>query len=659
MVAKIDFLKHVFLCLVSLCAFLYEDVSISKASTTNWHPQISKGALPPRIVAVDKSQQQFYLYDEKQNDATLELTHNYPCTTGQVDGDKQVVNDLRTPEGVYFVVYKIAKGLDFKEYGGIAYTLNYPNPVDKLRGKTGYGIWIHSKGDGITPRITRGCIAIGLEEIDTVGPLLTSGTAVVVGEKLTPAAVPANDDGTVQHLRRRMEQWTRAWANRSADFFEFYDGESYTQAMPETFKAFRSNKERLFKRLAWINIFNREVHVLEGPGYWVTWSEQFYRAPNLSTEGIRRLYWQRDANNVFRIVGMEWIPSNLGMQAAFEKGELVAENAQSTDASATGTKEEKPTAPPLSMPEKEGDTPPTSLVAEAKPSTVVVATPEQKATVLAGGSITTPKPVPAPQKPVKEEPSNNTQDLTPELQSLIQQKHAAWEKAWQARDTKSFYAFYDKERFGKEAGQTYANAYADLQKIMAPYFKEAWVELLGSAPVISMDKNYIKTVNEQWIFISGQKPSQGVHTLFWQKDSLGDWRIVASEWNDKVGSMQVEYLEKVSAEIGSMIEAWRQAWLKADVKAYLTFYAENAWQGGRNKKGIGTQKGRVWKKAPPAKIELTGMRVLIVKNGIQVDMEQVYEDAQGRGDTGTKTLLLTPSPTGWKIHKEDWSATSS
>lgn len=47
--------------------------------------------------------------------------------------------------------YKIASGLDFKEYGGIAYTLNYPNPVDKLRGKTGHGIWIHSKGLGIEP----------------------------------------------------------------------------------------------------------------------------------------------------------------------------------------------------------------------------------------------------------------------------------------------------------------------------------------------------------------------------------------------------------------------------------------------------------------------------------------------------------------------------
>ena len=114
----------------------------------------------------------------------LRLKYVFPCTTGQIPGDKQSLNDLRTPEGIYFVEYKIANGLDFREYGGIAYTLNYPNPVDKLRGKTGHGIWIHSKGFGIEPLSTRGCVAIGLKEIDEVGPQLTPGTAVVLAETM-------------------------------------------------------------------------------------------------------------------------------------------------------------------------------------------------------------------------------------------------------------------------------------------------------------------------------------------------------------------------------------------------------------------------------------------------------------------------------------------
>ncbi len=599
---------------------------ISPLYAANWQPNIPNAALPPRIVAVDKSQQQFYLYNEKQSNL-LELAYNYPCTTGQKDGDKEVVNDLRTPEGVYFVVYKIAKGLDFKEYGGIAYTLNYPNPVDKLRGKTGYGIWIHSKGDGITPRITRGCIAIGLEEIDEVGPLLTSGTAVVVGEKLNTQAVPLADDGTAEHLRRRMEQWTRAWASRSTDFFEFYDGTSYTKAMPETFKAFRENKERLFKRLAWINIFNREVHVLEGPGYWVTWSEQFYRAPNLSTEGIRRLYWQRDANNVFRIVGMEWIPSDLGLQAAFEKGELVASAQQSSDVSSLA-KGEKPTVPPLSMPEQEGQE------------------PEQKPTLEVAQNVEKVSPM-------------HAVNLSANVQKEVTQAFYAWHEAWEKRQAETFYALYDKERFGKEAGQNYMNAFDDLQKIMAPYFKAPWVELLSVTPNMRVHQDMVVVTAQQWIFIPGQDPRQGAHTLYWKQNASGQWRIVASEWTEAPGSTQVAYLEKISAEIGTMLEQWRQDWLSADVEAYLSYYATQARQGGRNKNGIGTHKKRLWKKDPPARIELSGMRVLIDTHGVQVDMTQVYTDKHGRGDKGTKTLLLVPSKDGWKISKEDWTATSS
>lgn len=291
---------------------------------------------------MDKNRQTFLFFEKK---SPLKLKYTFPCVTGQLAGDKQALNDLRTPEGIYFVEYKIASGLDFKEYGGIAYTLNYPNPVDRLRGKTGHGIWIHSKGFGLVP--TRGCVAIGLKEIDVVGPQLTPGTAVVLAEKVDESKVPQPDNGTARELRRLMQHWSNAWAARSRRMFEYYDSEAYSRAMPETFAAFRQNKERLFKMLKFIKIYNREIHALEGPGYWVTWSEQFYTASNLSTEGVRRLYWQRGKDKKFRIVGMEWTPRDVGMFADFKKGRLVAEAMPvATDASS-----EAPLPPRLDMPE--------------------------------------------------------------------------------------------------------------------------------------------------------------------------------------------------------------------------------------------------------------------------------------------------------------------
>ena len=332
------------------------------AQAEEWQASLYNEGLPTHLVAVDKKRQTFMFFERK---SPLKLKYTYPCTTGQLPGDKQSLNDLRTPEGIYFVEYKIANGLDFKEYGGIAYTLNYPNPVDRLRGKTGHGIWIHSKGFGIEPLSTRGCVAIGLKDIDEVGPQLTPGTAVVLAEKMDETAQPRPDSSTAHELRRLMQSWSNAWASRSVKMFDYYNADAYSKAMPESFAAFKLNKERLFKALSFIKIFNRKIHVLEGPGYWVTWSEQFYTASNLSTEGVRRLYWQRGSDQKFRIVGMEWTPRDLGMRAAFQRGQLVAEAPlqQISDASS-----EAPQRPRLDMPEAAPEKAEATALAAPQPS---------------------------------------------------------------------------------------------------------------------------------------------------------------------------------------------------------------------------------------------------------------------------------------------------
>lgn len=689
------------------------------ARAETWTPSISDTALPPRIVAVDKGQQKFYLY-EKQSPLALRLAT--ACTTGQLDGDKQATNDLRTPEGVYFVDYKIANGLDFKEYGGIAYTLNYPNPVDKLRGKTGYGIWIHSKGFGIVPKDTRGCIAIGLKEIDEIGSMLTPGTAVVVGESIRTEKIPQRDDGTIRHLRIRMDQWTRAWASRSHKLFDFYDPESYSKAMPESFSAFRTNKERLFKRFAWINIFNREVHVLAGPGYWVTWSEQFYRAPNLSTEGIRRLYWQRTKDKQFRIVGMEWLPRNVGMQAAFEQGKLVA----TMDGTLSDASAEAPIPPPLSMPESADSAaaalPPapqpvatamTSVPATPKPAP---APPSSTSSVTSGGvppvnavphipvmsaeasqpqptsiaqssthapttnSTVTLKAPYAPEAPEVSQPTAGTSQTevaevaavkpsttapatmlpspilldTPTMQHL-QQRVEAWRNAWQLRSP-AFFNFYDQKLYGTLKDIPHRDTFRALKADMTRRFRAAWIEVVQRPARMEVRNNYVVTTFEQILRVPSQPAAQGLRHLYWQRQQDNEFRIVASHWETQDVGMQADYLESITPTVTSTIEAWRKAWEDGDVPSYMTFYAQNARQQGKGKEAIRQHKTTLWAKAAPKLVSLSGLRVLVEAQGVRADMTQVYRDSTGRGDKGTKTLLLQPNGTGWRIVQEEWTA---
>jgi ketosteroid isomerase-like protein len=397
-----------------------------------WHAYINNHSeLPPLFLAVDKAQQKFFILERH---SPLKVRGSYVCTTGQVEGDKLYEGDLRTPEGVYFIVTKLSSGLDFAEYGGIAYTLNYPNPVDRLKRKTGHGIWIHSRGQEITPLETRGCIALNLPDLLSIGDDFSIGMPITIGHSLEIGEDSANIQAISAELADKTKAWAAAWSGRSKTMFDFYDAESYSIAN-ESFSAFRSNKERLFQLFPWLHTIISNVYAKPGPDYWVTWFNQYYRAPNMTTEGIRRLYWQKDATDTFRIVGMEWLPRNLGMAA--------------------------------------------------------------------------------------------------------------------------------------------------------------------------------------------------------------------------------EYLETVAPDIFTFIETWRAAWEGGDLAAYTEAYAPNAVQGNRRgRAAIVQHKETLWSNITPVKVELSGIFLATDSGGIKVDMHQNYNDSRGFSDRGTKTLILTPTATGWAIVREDWTAAS-
>ncbi len=286
-------------------AFAVNEAAVPE-TVGSWQPVIAPhSSIPPRLIAVDKNKQQLFVFDKGQG---LDVSQSFICTTGQRPGDKQVQGDLKTPEGVYFVVQHLASGLDYTMYGNEAYTLNYPNPVDRLRRKTGYGIWIHGRGETISPLITQGCVALNNNDLAAIGDLLTPGTPVALTSALNQGqALPPQDAAAVKKLEKRVEAWAKAWEQRSTTMFDFYDKQAYSIAN-EPFEKFQAQKSRLFKQLPWIKTSVRNVQVLQGPGYWVTWFYQEYEAPNLSTQGVRRLYWLQNDKGQFDIVGMEWAP---------------------------------------------------------------------------------------------------------------------------------------------------------------------------------------------------------------------------------------------------------------------------------------------------------------------------------------------------------------
>lgn len=384
--------------------------------------------LVSRFVAVDKSQQKIMLYEHK---SPLRMVSSFICTTGQIIGDKKVEGDLRTPEGIYFVVQRIGNGLNYELYGNEAYTLNYPNPVDRLRRKTGYGIWIHGRGYDITPLETQGCVAMNNGDLTVFAANLKPGLPVALADvvKQTNGMPSGTDEQTTKRLRENVKGWANAWGSRSVSMFDFYDPEAYSVTQ-EPFSQFKAQKERLFKMLPWIKNNVSNVNVMKGPGYWVTWFFQDYKAPNLETKGVRRLYWQENNKGDLRIVGMEWLPG-----LTMDGGVLVA------SADDPGGEQPKAQGP---------------LRAEGGPIIIEGKDAPQKQTQVAAG----PEKVAAPEvkadnkaeakKAEDDKTAKGKQDKSAEVKQFVE----SWRKAWEAGDLNAYAKFYAKDAVqGSRKGQ--------------------------------------------------------------------------------------------------------------------------------------------------------------------------------------------------------------
>jgi len=270
---------------------------------------------PQRFLAVDKSSQTFWFFEQK---SPLQPIKQLPCTTGQEPGTKWREGDLKTPEGVYFIKERIGGGLDFGLYGDLAFTLNYPNPIDVINGRKGSGIWIHGRGRPITPNESRGCVALNNPDIKDLDPQLTKRILpVVIANEVHWAKDAPTATKEAQEVVAATLEWAKAWSRKSEDFFAFHDANKFAIATGEPFENFRGHKRQLFSKLPWIHVLIDDVRAVQGPDYWVTYFGQLYRSPTLTSEGIKRLYWQRNEQGRLVIVGMDYDETSLGLEGKY------------------------------------------------------------------------------------------------------------------------------------------------------------------------------------------------------------------------------------------------------------------------------------------------------------------------------------------------------
>jgi murein L,D-transpeptidase YafK len=165
-------------------------------------------------IAIDTSRARLYLF--QNGPQGLKLIADYYISVGKLGTEKAVEGDLRTPLGVYYITSNLdPKSLkDF--YGAGALPINYPNPYDARRGKTGRGIWLHGTPPeqfSRAPKATDGCVVLAnpdLERIIRTVEVRTTPVVIAPSLRWLPAATVQADN---RHFADVLQAWRHAKAS--------------------------------------------------------------------------------------------------------------------------------------------------------------------------------------------------------------------------------------------------------------------------------------------------------------------------------------------------------------------------------------------------------------------------------------------------------------
>jgi len=262
------------------------------------------------FVVVDKGKHQIHVVRYNSNGHEILLT--YHVTTGKVPGDKEKENDLKTPEGIYFFKFKSRPPTLKKKFGELAIYVDYPNPIDKQAGKTGYDIMLHATDD--PSRLLRdldseGCVVVSNEQIKAIEKyIILNLTPMIIYSELKPEYLKENSNPEVISA---FETWFKAWESKDIDKYidSYVDAFSYRGMNKKQYKKY---KEGLNKRYATIKVNPSNIRFFHHPKYEVIIFGQDYVSKfangkiAFKSSGTKILYFVKQKDGRYKIAAEEF-----------------------------------------------------------------------------------------------------------------------------------------------------------------------------------------------------------------------------------------------------------------------------------------------------------------------------------------------------------------
>lgn len=228
---------------------------------------------------------------------------SFEIAIGKASGDKVEEGDNKTPEGIYFTQKHVDPNSLLKsKYGPHAIPLDFPNPIDRLEGKTGYGIWLHGAGNDeriAKKSVTEGCVAFYNDDITALSDWLPAYQAVVV---IARDQSEVNLKTDIEDVEKATNSWSAGWKKRNIN--------QYIDAYDDNFKsdqgqiaAYKAYKKRVFKSYKKMEVKLTDLRIVTHPKYAVSIMNQDFNGDNrYLSNGRKILFWQKNTQGQWKIV---------------------------------------------------------------------------------------------------------------------------------------------------------------------------------------------------------------------------------------------------------------------------------------------------------------------------------------------------------------------
>lgn len=257
-------------------------------------------------IAIDASRSRLYLFENlnparsTQNDdrqPKLKLVGDFYISVGLSGIEKAVEGDKRTPLGVYYITSTLNPADLPDLYGVGALPINYPNPLDVQRGKTGSGIWLHgTPSDQFVraPQASDGCVVLSNPDLERLLRTVQIRTTPVVIAPQLQWVQPDTLSGDREQFESVLEAWRRSRSDGNlAELKGFYSsrfsnqGRDLAQWWPRVESELRSTGPR--------ELALKDLSVLRWNDTDDTRVVTFGEVASGQTRGVtKRQYWIRE-----------------------------------------------------------------------------------------------------------------------------------------------------------------------------------------------------------------------------------------------------------------------------------------------------------------------------------------------------------------------------